>query len=315
MAISNEKIRDFASMYVDLGPKKCQEVLGLKLDTFKRYVRQARKEGVLNDKKIALAKISDTLTIDEIKRISTSERPDVTDSVALNFEGSEYKFAHMTDLHFGSIYTKPEMIEACMKKAEDDGCQAIMLSGDITDGLSNRKDHVYVLSHVGYEAQRDHAVEILSKSKLPLYMISGNHDLYYKLSGGANIVKDICDRIPNATFLGDHEGSVFLNGGVEIRLWHGLDGASYAHSYRLQKVVESLYGGDKPNVLLAGHTHKMGYFFDRNVHIVSGGCLQYQSKWMRMKRLQAHVGFWKIRTVINDRGIVEFNPTFLPFYE
>jgi hypothetical protein len=89
---------------------------------------------------------------------------------------------------------------------------------------------------------------------------------------------------------------------------------SYAHSYRLQKVIESLPGGEKPNVLLAGHVHKMGYFFIRNIHAISAGCLQEQTSWMRGKRLEAHPGFWIIEMDVNDGTIVRFTPTFYPYY-
>lgn len=126
-------------------------------------------------------------------------------------------------------------------------------------------------------------------------------------------VKDVANRLTNVHFLGHDEGDLILNG-TRWRLWHGEDGSNYATSYRLQKIVESFTGGEKPNVLLTGHTHKQGYFFDRNIHVVSGGALCRQSAWMRSKKLANHAGFHIIRATISEGEIKRFSPTWYPFY-
>lgn len=139
---------------------------------------------------------------------------------------------------------------------------------------------------------------------------------WYKNKGdmGADIVDDICKGIPGSKYLGINEGSVFING-VELRLWHGEDTGSYSTSYRLQKLVESLTGGSKPGAMFCGHTHKQGYFFERNVHMVSTGAIQSQSAWMRYKRLAAHTGFHIIKMGVANKEILWFEPRFYPFYK
>ena len=54
--------------------------------------------------------------------------------------------------------------------------------------------------------------------------------------------------------------------------------------------------------------------FERNVHSVSVGCLEAQTKWMRGKRISAHVGFVIADIWVNDRGIAKFRITWYPFY-
>ena len=75
---------------------------------------------------------------------------------------------------------------------------------------------------------------------------------------------------------------------------HPDGGSSYAISYKSQKIVESLEGGVKPEVLHIGHFHKAEYLFYRNIHVFQNGCLQSQSKFMKGKHLSAHRGFWII---------------------
>ena len=111
-----------------------------------------------------------------------------------------------------------------------------------------------------------------------------------------------CCEVPNGLILVRRNGKT---------LWtHN----SYAVSYRLQKLIESFTGGTKPNVLLVGHAHKQGYFFDRHIHTVSGGAMCTQSRWMRSKRMANHAGYHFITIKVGDGGVQSFTVTFTPFY-
>jgi hypothetical protein len=127
------------------------------------------------------------------------------------------------------------------------------------------------------------------------------------------IVKDIAERLPDAEFLGHDEGDINLSGNTVLKLWHGEDGNSYAVSYRIQKVVESFSGGEKPHAMFLGHTHKSTYLFERNIHCYSMGSIEQQSNWMRSKRIAAHTGFWIIDFWVNAQG-VRSRGCFYPFY-
>ena len=89
---------------------------------------------------------------------------------------------------------------------------------------------------------------------------------------------------------------------------------SYALSYRPQKLIESLTGGEKPNILICGHVHKALYLFERHVHCVSAACTQKQTKWMRGKKLAAHTGFQLAECEINKNGVAWFMSRFYPAY-
>jgi len=181
--------------------------------------------------------------------------------------------------------------------------------------MSNRSGHIYELSHLGYAAQKEHAIEVLSQwSDTPIYMVSGNHDLWFKKSNGADVVNDICEVIPNAEYLGEHEGDISLNGKGILKLWHGGDGNSYAISYRLQKIIEAITGGEKPDMLIAGHVHKSMYMYDRHVHVYSAGAIQRQTPWMRGKRIASHTGFWIVEAWVNSDGISKTRGEWFPYY-
>jgi len=132
-------------------------------------------------------------------------------------------------------------------------------------------------------------------------------------SNGYDICQDIADTIENVHMMGHDEGDVEF-GPVTVKLWHGEDGSTYAFSYRIQKIVESLTGGEKPDVLLAGHCHKALYVFDRNIHCISCGAIQKQSRWMRSKRHASHTGFWVVRMTVHEKGVGSFTSTWYPYY-
>jgi predicted phosphodiesterase len=226
----------------------------------------------------------------------------------------EIRFGFFTDPHMGSIYYHEEFLDDFILTCEEREAQFVVCGGDLTHGMDARKYNLlYELKHIGYAAQKDYAVQQLSKIPFHTYLVSGNHDRWYE-SVGANIVKDVCDMVPKMEYIGRDEGDIGI-GEITLRVFHGEDGSSYALSYRAQKLIESFTGGEKPNVLLMGHSHKQGYFFDRHIHAVSGGAMSTQSKWMRSKRMANHAGYHFITIRVDEEGGVgDFTLTWRPFY-
>ena len=202
------------------------------------------------------------------------------------------------------------------EKVRELGCECVLHCGDLTEGMRIRRvgTQMYELSDLGFEAQRDRAVELLSKyGGLPIYIISGNHDAFFKEYAGADIVRAVAERVEGVTYLGYDTADIQVEG-ITIRLWHGGDGNSYALSYRLQKVIESMSGGTKPGILLAGHVHKFCYIFERNVHAISCPCRQMQTDWMRGKKLAAHTGFLVLDFEVHEGCISNLTVRLFPFY-
>ena len=233
----------------------------------------------------------------------------------ISFEGQRVRIGVITDTHLGSVSMPPERMYQAFEEFRKEKVDFITHSGDVTEGMSNRPGHIYELSHLGYDQQKALAIEVFSQwSDTDIYAIDGNHDRWFLKSNGAKIVSDIDNAVPNFHFIGHDEGSISLKGKATLWLWHGEDGNSYALSYRLQKILESLTGGEKPNAMHAGHTHKFVSIFERHVFCTSVGCMQSQTPWMRGKRIAAHVGFAIVDYWVNDRGICKMTHTWYPFY-
>ena len=286
------------------------------IETTKRYIREMKER---DPQWLAFmestSKIRANYNEKELELLARGNRiiPSLTKKI--DFDGEVLRFAHITDTHMGAVFFKEYIWEALVREVNKKKVDMVFHTGDVTEGLNNaRIDMIYDLTHIGYDKQKDYATEKLEQLDAPIYAVDGNHDRWFKKSSGALIVKDIAERLPNMTYLGEDTADVKV-GSSTIRLWHGEDGSSYAISYRPQKIVEAMSGGDKPNILLTGHVHKMGYFFIRNVHVISGGAVTTQSNWMKRTRKENHTGFWICEAVLTDKGVGQFTGTFYPFYE
>ena len=304
----------------ELGRDEAARQLNISRPTLARYITKYK---VFNDIKTEdfddnlSRQLRDRFSDEELRGILKGSLIKDSDDTKLvhDFGGDTVTFGAITDTHLGSKYTDTRMLMEAFDVFAESDVDFITHCGDVHEGLSHRAGHVYECTHVGYSAQLEHSRDIFSNwTDTPIYMIDGNHDQWAIKSAGAKMVPELCMGQENLHFLGHDEGDVDIDG-VTIKLWHGGDGSSYAFSYRVQKIVESFTGGEKPNVLLCGHTHKAFSIFDRNIHCVSCGSMQKQSKWMRGKRAASHTGFYVVRMGISNGQVSWFEPRFYPFYQ
>lgn len=314
---SEKKIIEIISFYVEHGESATLENFGISSSTLNRTRTDFNKKKLkLDSIPSSVRKILDTYTPAELNAIASGAKiiPGQPKIPNIDFSGTKFRFLYYTDPHFGSVFFPEEAYFKMLKEAKKQKVEACFISGDITEGMSNRAGHIYDLTHLGVEQQRNYAIQLLNEFKKPTYAIDGNHDRWFIKSAGVHIVSDIAKEVKNFHFLG-HDNAIIGIKNSNIQLWHGEDGNSYAVSYRVQKVIESISGGNKPNILLLGHTHKMGYFFLRNIHAISGGSICMQTNWMRAKRIEAHVGFWIITATFGKDGSVKALETkWYPFY-
>jgi predicted phosphodiesterase len=232
-----------------------------------------------------------------------------------SWSNSSFKFAAMGDTHIGHILSNRDWWDKACSFIAEEKCDFVLHAGDITEGMSGRPGHYYELAQVGMDAQVKEAVERISQLPVKMKAITGNHDGWAFKSVGFDPGVKIAEVIPDKfEYLGMDEADLDI-GGVKIKLWHGGDGSSYALSYRTQKFIEGLTGGEKPHVLLSGHAHKSICFECRNVMVFEVGTLCGQTSWMRGKKLAAHCGFWIIEIWPDPAGgIQRIKQEWIPFF-
>jgi predicted phosphodiesterase len=318
LPVSNERVKEVVEYSMLNGVEKTVESMNVPRETLNRYKRKYKQ--LYGDTAGLIGKIREKFSDEQLEHLlSLGGDVKKTHQVDYNFDGEELTLLVMTDTHYGSIFSPVERTYAAFEEAEKRGCDAMLHIGDVVEGHMSRPNSIYEVTHVGYKQQRDLSIKVLSEWKKPMYVISGNHDDSFnnKLGAGLSIVEDICNAIPNATFVGEGEGIWTIpKFNIKVRMFHGIDaGSSYALSYRLQRIINNMTPAQKPHILLTGHDHKSFNMFYRNVHAIACGCLQKQSSWMTLKGIQAMEGFYILKMGLAPNEVKWMEPRFYPFYQ
>jgi len=212
-------------------------------------------------------------------------------------EDDKFIFGAAGDLHAASKYCRWDVREDLYKYFIEEGCVANFDTGNWIDGEAsfNRYD----LEAHGLNQQ----IELLARQHprgLHTYAIWGDdHEGWYVQREGINVgeyAQGILRKHGHQwTDLGYMEAYVRLlnrrsGKSAIMSVVHPGRGSSYALSYAVQKIIESLEGGEKPAVILVGHFHKLWTGLIRNVWVDMTGCQQEQTPWMRKQSIEAHVG-------------------------
>jgi hypothetical protein len=239
-------------------------------------------------------------------------------------------FGVTTDNHLCNRHARLDVLKAAYDTFEREGITDVLNAGNWIDGEARfNKSELLVF---GMDAQLDYWAENMPERKgITTHFISGDdHEGWYSQRECINIGQYAQMRAEKAGrkdlhYLGNVEADIELKcgkGKAVARLMHPGGGSAYALSYAPQKIVESFQGGEKPQVLIIGHYHKFDYCVPREVHVISAGCTEDQSMFMRKKKIAAHVGFVIVRMKQNpddghiERVQVEWNPFFdRGFYE
>jgi len=229
-------------------------------------------------------------------------------------KGKTFKFGLVSDTHLGSKFEAINELHTFYEICKERKVDFMLHSGDMVDGAASmHKGFLYDLHKLGADDQIQYVIEQYPNNGLVTYYILGNHDLSHEKANGTNIAKPISTARPDMIYLGDVEEDLVMNG-IKIRLYHAGNGA-YAISYPMQKYINAIQGGNKPNVICAGHLHSSYYLPYRNIHAIGSGCFEWQTTWMRSKGIQVVVGGW-IVTIKHSKGEVQSIQTeFVQFYK
>lgn len=230
--ISKENIQKIIAVLLSEGKESVLTQFNLSEETFNRYMRKAKEYGITTvDRGKIIAQIIQNYTDKELEAIAKGGRivPGYAKVPIISFEGKRIRVGAITDTHIGSVDFHEERLYQSFDEFKKAKVDFIVHAGDVLEGMSNRPGHIYELTHLGYEQQKNYSVSLLSQwTDTDIYAISGNHDRWYVKSAGANALADISKEVKNFHFLGHDEGEISLDGKAVLRLWHGEDSSSYA---------------------------------------------------------------------------------------
>ena len=141
--------------------------------------------------------------------------------------------------------------------------------------------------------------DCINFSKVQIYPTINNKPKLVNYVG-----KVYCVSVPNETILVRRNGKV---------IWSK---NSYAISYKMQKYINSLSGGDKPQIIHEGHYHKLNYLFYRNIHAFDAGALQAQTNFMKKQGTPSMLAYTIVDLYLDKDGSVNsIKPEFVTFYD
>lgn len=228
---------------------------------------------------------------------------DVTTADISHLTGSErLRLGVVSCTHFGSKYQQVTALREFCEYAVASGVDAFIHAGDLQDGpISRHKNPHEVFKH-DYEAMLAYCIKTLPDTGKPWYVIGGNHDGWWQLDGGPNIIKALCDARADLTYLGQDLGYLTF-GDTLIEVFHYDSGTAYAYSYKPQKHIESLDASRKPHVSLIGNFHKFCALYYRNVYAVQLPSFQRQSSFMARKSLVSEVAGVILEVGLHPKGL------------
>lgn len=226
--------------------------------------------------------------------------------VEMPSDNNVLKFGVIGDTHFGSICEQLGFLDAYYRTCEASGVSQVFHTGDVLDGWKVYKGQEFEQHARGWAEQKawfiEHAPRITG---ITTSFITGNHDGSLKKLVGLDVGPELSHVRPDWRFLGEDICKVDLKtkSGRRWRLMlvHPSGGTAYAVSYRLQKLIESLEGGDKPNLVCVGHFHKAEQLPNyRNVCGLQSGTFQSQTPFMATKGLSANMGGWIVEVQVGS---------------
>lgn len=236
-------------------------------------------------------------------------------SIQHHWHPRHIKLGIISDTHIGSKYFNYRAFNDAVRTFDREKVDAIYHAGDVIEGMSNRDGHIYELETIGVSNQIDLAAKLLSEFKQPLFFTTGNHDEWSKKKAnqGHMVGPEIEKKVKGSKFLGEYTANVELAPNCLMRLTH--EGATaYALSYSLQKRINAMEGGTKPDILINGHLHKMLYMVYRNIHAFEAGTTLNQTPFMAQKGTPAMVGYYVFDLQLDKRGLVGLTQTARTFY-
>lgn len=219
-------------------------------------------------------------------------RPPEADTTTLDIDhltkGDRLRLAVVSCTHLGSKFQQITALREFCAYARKAKVDAFVHVGDLQDGPVRRHRNPHEVFKHDYGAMLDYCVGTLPTTGKPWYIIGGNHDGWWQDDGGPNLIRALCDRRDDATYLGQDLGYLRFKNTL-IEAFHYDSGSAYAYSYKAQKHIESLDAARKPNVSLIGNFHKFCALYYRNVFAVQLPAFQAQTSWMARKSLVSEV--------------------------
>ncbi|MBI2667001.1 hypothetical protein HYX13_05300 [Candidatus Woesearchaeota archaeon] len=217
------------------------------------------------------------------------------------------RFGVVSDTHFGSPRTNVPVLRAAYKYFEEQGITDVIHAGNILAGNASRQ-----YPHDRVTVALDGQLELLQKNypnhpKITTHYILGQKDRDF-VNTKTDLIWEIEERMPeNFKYIGMLRADIIFHPENKkpfmVRVSNEKQKYTFGVSYQPQKRVDSIAGGEKPNVWLSGGSEQVWESRYREVEILKLPGLQNQTTEMLDRGFQANVGFCVVSVVPLEKGV------------
>lgn len=227
------------------------------------------------------------------------------------------EFGAMGDTHLCSKYQRLDVLNELYDLYAQAGLKHVFHCGNWIDGESPRAAPAHEELAHGIEGQCEYLAEHYPRRDgITTYAVAGDdHEGWYQQREGVDIGR-YAERVMREfgrkdwVNLGYQAAHVLLKNkktgkACVMLVEHPGGGSSYADSYSIQKIIESLDGGEKPAIGLFGHYHKLMMGEYRGCWYFQTGCTKDRDSFARKKKLRYTRGGWIIRVHLDKNGAID----------
>lgn len=215
---------------------------------------------------------------------------------------NKFSVGIVSDTHLGSKACKIKELNTFYQYLKNNNIKYCLHAGDWVDGIGIYSGQEFEQDYIGFGKQSEFFIENYPKvDGITTIGISGNHDYSFISKAGVDILHYITLERPDIVDLGVYQGIVKIND-IVFKLHHPDGGNSYAISYKLQKILETLDAGI--NVFIMGHFHQNCILHGYKTDIaLMPGSFQGETSFSTRKGLRNIVGGYILDINKTNKGI------------
>lgn len=236
----------------------------------------------------------------EVLSFGFPKRQKTTYDMPLNKE--HIRLALLGDTHLGSKYDDVDSLRRAYDVFEDKKVDVVFHSGDVTDGIVSNGDYFKELKETTYDGQLRYAIDRYPKYSGKTFAVSGNHDDYWHMITGREIIKDISEERDDIVYLGSSRRFINING-LKINVLHGKFSRKNPIN-NIYEYVNNLPEDRKPNIIHSGHYHNGEYVLYDGVKMFRNGAYMKTSPHDIAQGLTSDNATYMVDVYFDDNGNV-----------
>ena len=225
----------------------------------------------------------------EILRYKFPERNKTTYNMPINKD--HVVLGLIGDTHLGSKYDDIDSLNRAYDIFDTKNVDVVFHSGYLVDGLVSTGDYFKELKETTYDGQLYYAIDRYPKYSGKTFSVSGNHDDYWHVLTGKEIIKDISEEREDIVYLGSSRRIISING-LKLIVLHGKFSKRNPIN-NIYEYVDNISNDINPNIIHSGHYHtgkyvvysgiemfRTGAFMKQNPHDMKHGLLNDNSLFL-----------------------------------